>query len=171
MELTIELPDLIAEKLQSRADRQEFVQHAVTLALDEKSLRLPSHLEITPGIAGGKPRIAGHRITVQDVVTWHELQGRSVDEISADYGITPAEVHAALTYYFDHREEITQAMREGESFVESLRRNTPSKLQQKLKGRVALRGQESPGEEVVPYHESAVLVGTNSIQSRPCRRA
>jgi uncharacterized protein (DUF433 family) len=25
------------------------------------------HIEVTPGIAGGKPRIVGHRITVQDV--------------------------------------------------------------------------------------------------------
>jgi len=29
-------------------------------------------VEIDPEIAGGKPRIAGHRITVQDVVIWHE---------------------------------------------------------------------------------------------------
>jgi uncharacterized protein (DUF433 family) len=135
MELTIELPDLIAEKVQARTDRQEFLRHAVTLALDEKSLRLPPHLEITSGICGGKPRIAGHRITVQDVVTWHELQGRSVDEISSDYDLTPAEVHAALTYYFDHREEIAAAMRESEAFVESLRRQAPSKLQQKVKSR------------------------------------
>lgn len=28
---------------------------------------LDEHIEVTPGIAGGKPRIAGHRITVQDV--------------------------------------------------------------------------------------------------------
>lgn len=25
-----------------------------------------THIEVTPGVAGGKPRIAGHRITVQD---------------------------------------------------------------------------------------------------------
>jgi uncharacterized protein (DUF433 family) len=37
----------------------------VTTALDR-------HIEIDPEIAGGKPRIAGHRITVQDVVIWHE---------------------------------------------------------------------------------------------------
>ena len=28
MELTIELPDLIAEKVQARTDRQEFFRHA-----------------------------------------------------------------------------------------------------------------------------------------------
>ena len=34
---------------------------------------LNGHIEITEGIAGGKPRIAGHRITVQNIVIWHEL--------------------------------------------------------------------------------------------------
>jgi hypothetical protein len=29
---------------------------------------LDRHIEITPGVAGGKPRIAGHRITVQNIV-------------------------------------------------------------------------------------------------------
>jgi len=29
---------------------------------------LDRHIEITPGVAGGKPRLAGHRIKVQDIV-------------------------------------------------------------------------------------------------------
>ena len=29
------------------------------------------HIEITPGVCGGKPRIAGHRIRVQDIVVWN----------------------------------------------------------------------------------------------------
>ena len=32
---------------------------------------LTQHIEITPGVAGGKPRIVGHRITVQNIVIWH----------------------------------------------------------------------------------------------------
>ena len=36
---------------------------------------LDGHIEITKGIAGGKPRIAGHRITVQNIVIWYELLG------------------------------------------------------------------------------------------------
>jgi uncharacterized protein (DUF433 family) len=140
MELTIKLPDEIAEKVRDRDDRDEFIRYAVTLALDDAK-PLPAHLTATPEIAGGKPRIAGHRITVQDIVTWHELLGRSADEISADYGLSLAEIHAALAYYFDHREEIDAAMRQSEAFVESLRRQTPSKLQRGLKER-AQRGEE-----------------------------
>src|SRR5262245_8430602 len=67
---------------------------------------LDQHIEITPGIAGGKPRIAGHRITVQDIVVWHEWMGRSADEIAAEYNLTLADVYAALAYYFDHRAEM-----------------------------------------------------------------
>ncbi len=40
-------------------------------AMTTKSL--DSHIEITPGIAGGKPRIAGHRIKVQQKL--RERQG------------------------------------------------------------------------------------------------
>ncbi len=36
---------------------------------------LDSHIEITPGISGGKPRIAGHRITVQNIVQARKLHG------------------------------------------------------------------------------------------------
>ncbi|MFQ5811013.1 MAG: DUF433 domain-containing protein, partial [Armatimonadota bacterium] len=65
------------------------------------------HIETTPGVCGGKPRIAGHRIRVQDVVVWHEKLGMTVDEIVSAYpSITPADVHAALAYYWDNQEAI-----------------------------------------------------------------
>lgn len=94
---------------------------------------LEQHIEITPDVAGGKPRIAGRRITVQNIVIWHERMGKTPDEIAAEYDLTPAEIHAALAYYFDHREDIDPAMAENQAFVNALRQNTPSKLQQKLR--------------------------------------
>ncbi|MDH4136585.1 MAG: DUF433 domain-containing protein [Anaerolineae bacterium] len=95
---------------------------------------LDRHIEITPGMAGGKPRIAGHRITVQNVVIWHEWMGLSADEIAAEYGLTLSEVYAALAYYYDHRAEIDDSIRADQAFVEELRRTTPSKLPEKLRG-------------------------------------
>jgi len=91
------------------------------------------HIESTPGVAGGKPRIAGHRITVRDVVIWHERLGRSREEIAAEYDLSLADIHAALTYYFDHREEIDRDIEASHAFVEALRRSTPSKVVQKLR--------------------------------------
>ena len=47
---------------------------------------IQEHIDATPGVCGGKPRIAGHRIRVQDVVICHEQQGMSPDEIASAYG-------------------------------------------------------------------------------------
>jgi uncharacterized protein (DUF433 family) len=56
------------------------------------------------GVSGGKPRIAGHRITVRDIVIWHERLGKDVDEICVQYDLTLADVYTELAYYFDHRD-------------------------------------------------------------------
>lgn len=95
---------------------------------------LDRHIERTPDIAGGKPRIAGHRITVHDIVIWHDRLGLSPDEIALDYGLTLADVYAALTYYHDHRAEVDASIEADESFVADLRRRTPSRLLEKLRG-------------------------------------
>lgn len=90
------------------------------------------HIDITPGICGGKPRIAGRRITVQNVAFWHERMGKSVDEIATEYDLSLADVHAALAFYFDNRQQIDAAIENDRELVESLKRQTPSKLAQKL---------------------------------------
>jgi len=93
---------------------------------------LDQHIEVDADIAGDKPRIAGHRITVQNIVIWHERMGKTVDEIATEYDLTLADIYAALAYYFDHREQIDQSIIESESFVEALRQETPSRLKLKL---------------------------------------
>ena len=73
------------------------------------------HIEITPGVCGGKPRIAGHRIRVQDIAIWHEMMGMSADEIIYHHpSITLADVYAALSYYYDNLESIRQDIRESD---------------------------------------------------------
>jgi uncharacterized protein (DUF433 family) len=96
---------------------------------------LDRHIEITPGVAGGKPRIAGHRITVANIALWHERFGKSADEIAAEYDLSLADIYAALAYYFDHREEIEQSIKDGEAFAADLRRRTPSPLKEALQQR------------------------------------
>jgi uncharacterized protein (DUF433 family) len=83
----------------------------------------------TPSVCGGKPRIAGHRIRVQDIVVWHEQLGWSPDEIVSHYPqLSLAKVSAALAYYDDHREEICQQMAEDEAFVEEFKQRYSSVL-------------------------------------------
>jgi uncharacterized protein (DUF433 family) len=89
---------------------------------------LDLYIESTPGVAGGKPRIAGRRITVQDIVIWHEWMGRTADDIATEYDLTLAEIYAALAYYYDHPQEIDEAIKDGQALVEEMRRKIPSKL-------------------------------------------
>ncbi|MBI2908873.1 MAG: DUF433 domain-containing protein [Chloroflexi bacterium] len=93
---------------------------------------LDQHIEITPGVAGGRPRIAGHRITVENIAVWHEWLGMSPDEIASEYDLSLADIYAALAYYFDHRAEIQRSIEEDDAFVEALRKKTPSVLRKRL---------------------------------------
>ena len=94
---------------------------------------LDEHIEITPSVSGGRPRIAGRRITVQDIVIWHERLGRTPDEIAEDHDMTLADVHAALAYYFDHREQMDRSIAEDRAFAAALRQQIPSKLTSRLR--------------------------------------
>ena len=91
---------------------------------------IDKHIEMTPGIAGGKPRIAGHRITVHDIAVWHERMGMSADEIAVEYNLTLSDVYAALTCYFDHCDEVDRQIAEGDLFAETLRQQSPSLVKQ-----------------------------------------
>ena len=84
---------------------------------------LDQHITMTHGIAGGKPRIAGHRITVQHIVIWHDRMGKSADEIATEYDLSLSDVYAALAYYFDHRIEIDQAIEESQDFLKIMQDN------------------------------------------------
>jgi uncharacterized protein (DUF433 family) len=87
------------------------------------------HIESTPDTCGGKPRIAGTRIRVQDVVVWHDRMGLSADEIVSRYPhLALADVYAALAYYHDHLQEIESDMATGQALVEEMRRLHPSKV-------------------------------------------
>ncbi len=97
-----------------------------------------SHIQVTPGVCGGKPRIAGTRIRVQDVVIWHERLNLSADEIVSEYPqVSLSSVYAALAYYYDHQSEIDQQMAQGLVLVEELKQNYPFKIPTKSIGDIA----------------------------------
>lgn len=77
------------------------------------------YIEIRQNRAGqNRAYLVGTRMRVQDVALTAEFEGRSADEIvSAFPHLSLAQVHAALAYYFDHREEILDELRQDEEFV------------------------------------------------------
>ena len=94
--------------------------------------RISAHLESTPDVCGGKPRISGTRITVKDVVLMHLKAGRTLAEIAGIYDLPMSALHEAMAYYYDHRQEIEALIEEDEAYVEALRKQNPSLLQQLL---------------------------------------
>lgn len=100
---------------------------------------IAEHIGVRPGYCGGEPHLLGHRIKVRHVAVWHEQLGMTPAEIVATYPtITLAQVHAALAYYYDHRDEIQAAIVEEDRFVEDLRAQSgPSRFQETLRQRNA----------------------------------
>ncbi len=78
-----------------------------------------THIELCSGVRGERAFIAGHRVRVQDVVLWNE-EGLSPDEIvSRVPSISLADIHAALAYYYDHREEVDRQIREDDDYADA----------------------------------------------------
>ncbi len=90
------------------------------------------HIEITPGTRSGRPRIAGTRITVDDIVIMHLHLGQSLEQIAGKYDLSPASVHAAMMYYYDHKDVIDKQIADDDAYVEAFKQSNPSKLNQKL---------------------------------------
>lgn len=60
----------------------------------------------TPEICGGRPRIAGTRISIAQIAVWYK-EGLSVEEIIDEIPyLTLAKVYAALSYYHANKAEI-----------------------------------------------------------------
>ena len=94
---------------------------------------LDRHIETSPRVRGGKPCVAGTRIGVDDIVVMHLRMGQSLEEIAGKYQLPLAGVHAAMAYYYDHRNDVDQRIADDASFAEAFQRNNPSPLQEKLR--------------------------------------
>jgi len=74
----------------------------------------------TPGICGGRPRIAGTGMSVRRIVIWYKL-GLTPEEIADRVGhLSLAQVHAALAYYHANREELETALAAEEAEADQL---------------------------------------------------
>jgi uncharacterized protein (DUF433 family) len=57
-------------------------------------------------IINGDPSIASTGLKIGFVVDWVLNRHWTFDVIEREYGLTPAQIHAALSYYYDHKAEI-----------------------------------------------------------------
>lgn len=74
---------------------------------------LHPHITSDPAICGGSPRIDGTRITVRTVVMYVLHHGMSPEELVVSYPhLNLASIYDALSYYYDHREDIDREIAE-----------------------------------------------------------
>ena len=96
---------------------------------------LTQHIVCIPGVVGGKPHVAGHRVRVMDIVAWHEKRSLSPDQIVDLFpDLTLADIYAALAYYFDHEEEIEADFQQEANTIQESRSSYPSKVTKKPHG-------------------------------------
>lgn len=74
-------------------------------------------------------RVIGKGVTVEFLSTLLDKPEWTIERICADYDLTPAEVHAAWSFYYDHREEIDARLREAANRFDSQREQEAAKYE------------------------------------------
>jgi uncharacterized protein (DUF433 family) len=70
----------------------------------------------------GRPIVSGTRFKVRLIALDHIALGRDAEEIQRQHpGLTLGQIHSALAYYFDHKEEMDRDLEERDRRVEELR--------------------------------------------------
>lgn len=69
-------------------------------------------IAINPKVRSGRPYIVGTTVTVVDVAIVKIYHGQDPDEIAAWYDLSLPQVYAALAYYYDHKIEMDDQIRE-----------------------------------------------------------
>lgn len=78
-----------------------------------------AHIAKDPKVCGGKACLDDTRVRVMDIVEL-EREGKKPEEMLHVFAVplTLAQVHAALAYYYDHREEIEASFAEDDGWEE-----------------------------------------------------
>jgi uncharacterized protein (DUF433 family) len=61
-----------------------------------------------PQVRNGHPVVAGTRISVADIVMVMLFHKQNPDEIATWFDLSLAQVHAALSYYYEHKTQLDE---------------------------------------------------------------
>jgi uncharacterized protein (DUF433 family) len=76
------------------------------------------YIGVNPKICSGSPVVAGTRIRVVDIAVEYEFLNCSPDEIiNAHPHLRLEQVHDALSYYYENREEMDKKIKEDKQFI------------------------------------------------------
>jgi uncharacterized protein (DUF433 family) len=91
-----------------------------------------AHITKEPGVRGGRACIDRTRIAVMDIVQ-AQSEGKTPQEIQDLFAVqlSLAQVHAALAYYYDHKDEIEAEFAEEDGFEEQIERERAEYLKKR----------------------------------------
>lgn len=77
--------------------------------------KMHAYISKQPGICGGRSVMLGTRMPVWSIIKWYKL-GLSIEDIIREFPqLTPAQVHAAFSCYYDNQEEVENDITENEA--------------------------------------------------------
>jgi uncharacterized protein (DUF433 family) len=79
-----------------------------------------NYIEIRRGDFGERAVVAGTGVKVDVIAVMHVYNNSSIEWIAENFDLSPAQIYAALSYYYDHKDEIDQRIAEGEQLAEEL---------------------------------------------------
>jgi uncharacterized protein (DUF433 family) len=77
------------------------------------------HIEID---SDGIPRTINRRVKVAIIAQKYITAGETAEDIATHYGLVPADVHAALVYYYDNRPYFEQREHELQPLIDEAER-------------------------------------------------
>ncbi len=81
------------------------------------------YVEVNPKVSGGSAVISGTRIRIVDVAIEYEYLNCTPDDIvNAHPHLKLEQVHDALSYYYEHRAELDNKIKEDREFIQKFRR-------------------------------------------------
>ena len=84
----------------------------------------------TVQISNGQAVVGEQRIKVKMIVNMH-LRGQApIEDVVEQYGLSPADIHAALAYYYDNREAFDQQYAEEQHLLKEYGQSANDHLNQ-----------------------------------------
>ena len=91
------------------------------------------YLTINRNVRGGEPIISETGIRVLDIAIRYEVMGMTPEDIVVALPhLTLAQVHDALSYYYEHKDEIDRKWKEAIKRVEAIKKRSPSIVEKKI---------------------------------------
>jgi uncharacterized protein (DUF433 family) len=80
-------------------------------------------------VCGGSPIVEGTRTRVIDIAIEYEMLGHSPDEIISSHPhLNLPQVHDALSFYYENRDELDQKLEQDHEFIMRLKEKIASKI-------------------------------------------